>query len=77
MVGLLHAMYNVQLSDKYENILKGMCWNCIYLIVGLEDQYVGNWQKQLSTNFQCGNTCWGGGYAHIVVMAMADAAAYI
>ena len=41
-VDVFHALYNVQLSDKYENILKDMFCNYDYLIVGLEDQCVGN-----------------------------------
>ena len=38
------------LSGKYEKILKGMCWNDAYLILGLEDHCVGNWHKN-STHF--------------------------
>ena len=26
-VGILHALYNVKLSVKHENLLKEMCWN--------------------------------------------------
>ena len=44
-MGVLHALYNVQLSDKYENKLKDMRWNNAYLILGLEDQYVGNYNN--------------------------------
>ena len=40
--GFFHALYNVQFSDKYENVLKDMCWNDAYLIIVLEDQYVVN-----------------------------------
>ena len=36
----------MKLSDKYEDLLKEMCWNKAYLILGLEDQYVGNWHKK-------------------------------
>ena len=43
LVVFFHALYNVQLSDKYENLLKGGCWNYAYIILGQEDQYVGNW----------------------------------
>ena len=39
---VLHALYIVQLSDEYENLLKDICWNDADLILGLEDQYMGN-----------------------------------
>ena len=42
LVVVFYALYTVQLSDKYENILKEMNWNYAYLILGLEDQYMGN-----------------------------------
>ena len=29
-------------------------------------------EQQQNTHFQCGNLCWGGGYAHIVAMAILD-----
>ena len=35
----------MQSSDNYENVLKEMCWNYAYLIVGLEDQYVVNFNN--------------------------------
>ena len=41
-MGVLHALYTLQLSDKYENLLKEMRLNNVYLILSLEDQYVGN-----------------------------------
>ena len=34
-VYVFHALYIVQLSDKYENLSKEMCWNDAYLILGL------------------------------------------
>ena len=40
--GIFHALYHYKLSDKYENVLKGVCWNNAYLVIGLEDKYVGN-----------------------------------
>ena len=42
LVGVFHALHNMQLSDKHENLLKYMCWNDAYLILGLEYQYMGN-----------------------------------
>ena len=47
-VGLLHALYNVKLSDKYENLLKDMCWNDFYLILVMKYQYVGNWHNNIT-----------------------------
>ena len=44
-MGVFHVLYNIQLSDKYEHLLKEMCWNDAYLIIGKEDQYVGNWHN--------------------------------
>ena len=41
-MGVFHALYTFQLSDKYDNILKEMSWNDAYLIFGLEDQYMVN-----------------------------------
>ena len=35
LVGVLHALYTVKLSDKYENVLKDVHWNNAYLILGL------------------------------------------
>ena len=40
LVGIFYEIYNVQISDKYENVLKDMCWNDAYLILGLKDQYL-------------------------------------
>ena len=45
LVGIFHEMYNMQLSDKYENILRYMCLNYDCLIIGMEDQYLGNWNN--------------------------------
>ena len=42
IVGVFDALSTVQLSEKYENVLKYMCWNDTYMILGLEDQRVGN-----------------------------------
>ena len=44
-MGVFRALYTVQLSDKYENALKEMCWNDAYLVLGLEYQYVGNYNN--------------------------------
>ena len=44
-MGVIHKIYTLQLSDKYENVLKDMCWNYAYLIIGLEDQYLGNYNN--------------------------------
>ena len=44
-VGVFHTLNNVQLSDKYEILLKEMCWNDAYLILGQYDQYVGNYNN--------------------------------
>ena len=41
-MGVFHALYTFQLSDKYDNILKEMSWNDAYLIPGMGYQYVGN-----------------------------------
>ena len=37
ILGTLHTLYNVQLSYKYENVLKDMSWNDAYQIIGMED----------------------------------------
>ena len=39
---VFNTLYNVQLSDKYENLLKGVWCNDAYLIIDLEDQYMVN-----------------------------------
>ena len=44
-MGVVHALYTVQLSDKYENLLKELFWNDSYLIFGMGNQYVGNWNN--------------------------------
>ena len=44
-VGVFHTLYNVQLSDKHENALKEICWNDAYLILGVEYQYMGNYNN--------------------------------
>ena len=41
-VGVFHALYNVKLRDKHENVLTDMCWNDAFIILGLEDQDVGS-----------------------------------
>ena len=61
-MGIFHALYNVQLSDEYENVLKDMCCTDAYMIIGMEDQYVSNWHNN--------ETCWDGGYEHSVAMVM-------
>ena len=35
----------MELSDKYENVLNEMRQNDAYLIIGMEDQYMGNYNK--------------------------------
>ena len=45
LVGVFYELYNVPFSDKYESILKDMCCNDYYMIIGMEDQYVGNWHN--------------------------------
>ena len=45
IVGIFHTLYTVQLSDKYENVLKEMRWNYSYLTLVTEDQYVVNYNK--------------------------------
>ena len=42
LVGVFHEIYIIQLSGRYENVLKEMRRNNDYLILGLEAQYVGN-----------------------------------
>ena len=36
---VFHALYTVQIRDKYENVLKEMSWNDAYLVLGLEDHF--------------------------------------
>ena len=40
-MGVLRALYTVQISYKYENVWKEIRWNNDYLILGLEGQYMG------------------------------------
>ena len=35
LVVVFHVLHTVQLSDKYENLLKEICWNDAYMILGL------------------------------------------
>ena len=35
----------MQLSDKFENVLKEICWNDDPMIIGLEDQYMVNYKN--------------------------------
>ena len=35
----------MQLSDKDEIVLKEMCWDDAYLIIGMEYSYVGNYNN--------------------------------
>ena len=44
-MGVFHALYTMKLSDRYEKVLKEMYWNDAYLILGLEDKYVGNYNN--------------------------------
>ena len=44
-MGVFHALYTVKISDRYENALKDMRWNDTYLVFGMEDQYVGNYNN--------------------------------
>ena len=46
LVGVFHTLYTFQSSDNYENILKEMRWNNAYIILGLEDLYVGNYNNK-------------------------------
>ena len=69
-------MYIVQLSDKYEKLLKEMCWNDAYLILGLEYQYMVN-QKKFNPHLHSGNEYWYGGYTHIVATTSSDDVAKI
>ena len=48
-MGVFYALYNMKLSDQHENILKEMCYNYVYIILGLVDQYVGNWHNNAKT----------------------------
>ena len=47
-MGVCHALYTLKLSDKYENVLKEMRWKYLYLIIGLEDQYMGNYNNNVA-----------------------------
>ena len=49
-VGVFHALYNVQLSDGYENVFKEMCWNDAQLINGMEDQCMRNCHNNNTTH---------------------------
>ena len=42
---VFQTMYTVKLSDKYENVLNEICWYDAYLIIGLEDKYVRNYNN--------------------------------
>ena len=44
-MGFFHSLYNAQLSDKYENLLKDKWFNDDYPILGQEYQYVGDWHN--------------------------------
>ena len=44
-MGVFRSLKNLQLSDKYENLLKEMCWNDAYLVPGLDGQYVVNFHN--------------------------------
>ena len=35
----------MKLGDIYENVFKEMCWNDTYLILGLEDKYLVNYNN--------------------------------
>ena len=38
-------MYKVQLSGRYENVLKDMHWSYPYLVLSQEYQYMGNYNN--------------------------------
>ena len=40
---IFHALYTLQLSDKYEKVLKDMHW-----IIGLGDKYMGNYNNNIT-----------------------------
>ena len=44
-MGVFHALYTLQLSDKHVKALKDMSLNGVYIIIGMEDQCVGNKNK--------------------------------
>ena len=48
LVDIFHALYNKQFSDKFENVLKYMCWDNAHLIIGLEYQCVGSWNNNVT-----------------------------
>ena len=45
LVGVLHILYTVKLSDKHQKLLNEMFWNDAYFILVPEDQYVINWHN--------------------------------
>ena len=46
------SLYTVQLNDKFEKVLKEVCWNDAYLILSMEDQYMVNWYNN-ATHIYC------------------------
>ena len=44
-MSIFYSLYIVQLSDKYENSSKEMCFNAAYMILGQEYQYIVNWNN--------------------------------
>ena len=50
-VGVFHALYKVQLHDKYQNLLKEMCCNDVHLILVLEYIYIVNYKNNATQIF--------------------------
>ena len=57
-MGVFRELCTVRLSDNYEKILKEICWNDAYLILGSEDQYVGNWHNNATHIFIVAMHVW-------------------
>ena len=51
LVGVFHAIYTIQLSGKYEKVLRDICWNDAYLILGPTDQYLVNYNNTTTQIF--------------------------
>ena len=45
---IFHAIYNVPLSNKHENILQDMCWSDVYLIIDLGDKWLDNYKNSVT-----------------------------
>ena len=51
-VGFFHVLYNMKISDNYENVLMEVCWNDSCMILVLEYQYVGKYNNSATYIFR-------------------------